>query len=152
MFPWSDKLIQWALSDFLMTAIESFISITLKGLCHAVFVKMYSSLYCFFMSSEFKHLNKILIERWNLTYISNKDYFSALFTTCFLQMDLNFEKRRAVVFQVNLFAIRVQFWPSALHCGFLVFVLCFSMVWNHYLVVSIYFKISMYPFYSHDVN
>ena len=40
---------------------------------------------------------------------------------------------------LNLIAIRfnlVQFWPSALHCGFPVFALCFSMVRDHYQVIS----------------
>ena len=68
-----------------------------------------------------------------------------LFTTCFRLYGLKLEKRRATVFQVNLFAIRfnlVQFQPSTLPCSFLVLDLCFSWEWNQYLVVSIYFNTS----------
>ena len=50
-------------------------NVMLKGAMSHNFLLFLASLYYFFTSSKLKQINEILIQRWNLTCITNTDDF-----------------------------------------------------------------------------
>ena len=100
---------------------------------------LYASLYYFFTSSKLKHVNEIN-SKMEFHLHNKQRWFEALFTTCFIKIDLNLTENVGPSFFKLIFFVSIL---SNLHWGFLVFVLCFSMVLNHYLVVSIYSRTSI---------